>query len=131
LLFCWPSGCIEEKIVGAVLDVQLENLIIDQAGVKTGMRLRSLADLLGISDKDLLPSKKMLATTSEHLSLLRHSVLYLRVRRARRTNTRRMPGRWSNDRHLICPLLKVHSIGESAHDPKRTFIKFWDTMVIC
>jgi putative ATP-dependent endonuclease of OLD family len=52
LLFRWPAGCIEENIIAAVPDDKLETLIIDPQGEKTGMRLRTLADRLGLQDKD-------------------------------------------------------------------------------
>jgi len=52
LLFRWQSRCIEENIIGAVPDNQLEALLIDPRGDKTGMRLRTLADRLAIPEKD-------------------------------------------------------------------------------
>lgn len=52
LLFRWPSLCIEENVIGIVPDDKLEALVIDAAGEKTGMRLRSLADRLCIEEKD-------------------------------------------------------------------------------
>jgi putative ATP-dependent endonuclease of OLD family len=52
LLFRWASGDIEENIIGAVPDDKLEALVIDPASEKTGMRLRTLADRLGIQEKD-------------------------------------------------------------------------------
>ena len=52
LLFRWVSGNIEENIIGAVPDDKLEALVIDPSGEKTGMRLRTLADRLGIQEKD-------------------------------------------------------------------------------
>ena len=52
LLFRWSKRCIEENIIAAIPDDKLEALIADSADEKTGVRLRSLADRLGISDKD-------------------------------------------------------------------------------
>jgi putative ATP-dependent endonuclease of OLD family len=52
LLFRWPSLCIEENIIAVVPDDKLEAFIADPAGEKTGIRLRTLADRLGIADKD-------------------------------------------------------------------------------
>ena len=52
LLFRWPSGYLEENIIAALPDDKLEALLIDPADEKTGMRLRTLADRLGIQDKD-------------------------------------------------------------------------------
>ncbi|OYW34701.1 MAG: OLD family endonuclease [Rhizobiales bacterium 12-66-7] len=52
LLFRWPSLCIEENIIAVVPDDKLEAFIADPAGEKTGIRLRTLADRLGIAEKD-------------------------------------------------------------------------------
>lgn len=52
LLFRWQKGCIEENIIRSVPADKLEALVADPAGEKTGMRLRSLAERLGIEDKD-------------------------------------------------------------------------------
>lgn len=57
LLFRWTTGCIEENVIGAVPDDKLEALVIDPGGEKTGMRLRTLADRLGIEDKDFASLK--------------------------------------------------------------------------
>ena len=50
-VFRWVSGCLEENIIGAVPDELLEALTIDPHNEKTGMRLRSVADRLGIQNK--------------------------------------------------------------------------------
>lgn len=52
LLFRWPSGCTEKNIIDLVADDKLEALLTDPEDEKTGMRLRSLADRLGIEEKD-------------------------------------------------------------------------------
>ena len=57
LLFRWKSGCIEQNIIGAVPDDKLEALLTDPDGEKTGSRLRTLAERLGISDKDFASVK--------------------------------------------------------------------------
>jgi putative ATP-dependent endonuclease of OLD family len=57
LLFRWQSGCIEQNIIGAVPDDKLEALLTDPEGKKTGMRLRTLADRLGITEKDFASVK--------------------------------------------------------------------------
>jgi hypothetical protein len=57
LLFRWPSLPIEPNIIGLVSDEKLEDLITDPAGVKTGMRLRTLADRLDVADKDFASLK--------------------------------------------------------------------------
>jgi putative ATP-dependent endonuclease of OLD family len=57
MLFRWPSLCIEENIIAVVPDDKLEAFIIDPSGEKTGIRLRTLADRLGIVDKDFAALK--------------------------------------------------------------------------
>lgn len=57
LLFRWQSGCVEQNIISAVPDDALEELLTDPKGVKTGMRLRTLADRLGIQEKDFATIK--------------------------------------------------------------------------
>jgi putative ATP-dependent endonuclease of the OLD family len=47
LLFRWPNGRIEENIIKLIPDEQLEKFIRDPDG-ESGMRLRTLADRLGI-----------------------------------------------------------------------------------
>ena len=52
LLFRWPSGCIEQNVITAVPVEKLEQLLThpDDDHI-TSMRLRTLADRLGITDK--------------------------------------------------------------------------------
>lgn len=50
-LFRWQSGCLEQNLIAAVPDASLEALIADPLNSKKGMRLRTLADRLGIDDK--------------------------------------------------------------------------------
>jgi putative ATP-dependent endonuclease of OLD family len=52
LLFRWQSGCIEENVVNLLPEDKMEALLTDPAGDKTGMRLRTLAERLGIQEKD-------------------------------------------------------------------------------
>ena len=52
LLFRWTSGCLEENIINGVSEDKLEALIMDPIDEKTGARLRTLADRLGIPEKD-------------------------------------------------------------------------------
>ena len=54
LLFRWPSGCIEENVTDLTPEDKLEELLIDPADDKTGMRLRTLAVRLGIEEKDFV-----------------------------------------------------------------------------
>jgi putative ATP-dependent endonuclease of the OLD family len=51
LLFRWPTGCIEENILKLVSQDRLEEFINDPEGV-SGLRLRTLADRLGLIDKE-------------------------------------------------------------------------------
>jgi putative ATP-dependent endonuclease of the OLD family len=51
LLFRWTSGCLEENVIAAVPEENLESVLVDPDETKTGSRLRSLADRLGIQDK--------------------------------------------------------------------------------
>jgi putative ATP-dependent endonuclease of the OLD family len=51
LLFRWPTGCLEENIIKLVPEERLEDFIKDSDG-ESGMRLRTLADRLGITEKE-------------------------------------------------------------------------------
>lgn len=51
LLFRWPTGCVEQNIINLVPDDRLEKFIEDANG-DSGDRLRTLAERLGIKDKD-------------------------------------------------------------------------------
>jgi putative ATP-dependent endonuclease of OLD family len=53
LLFRWPSGCLEENIIKLVPVERLEEFIKDSDG-DSGVRLRTLADRLGIANKEFL-----------------------------------------------------------------------------
>jgi len=57
LLFRWKSGCIEENVINALPEDKLEALLIDPENEKTGMRLRTLAERLGIQEKDFATIK--------------------------------------------------------------------------
>jgi hypothetical protein len=57
LLFRWQSKCIEENMIEAVSDDKLEALLIDPKNNKTGMRLRTLKDRLGTTEKDFATIK--------------------------------------------------------------------------
>ena len=50
LLFRWPSGCLEENIIGLVPEDRLQDFIKDNEG-ESGVRLRTLADRLEIPCK--------------------------------------------------------------------------------
>jgi putative ATP-dependent endonuclease of OLD family len=51
LLFQWETGCLEDNILPYISDDALEAFITDPAGERTGDRLRTLADRLGIAEK--------------------------------------------------------------------------------
>ena len=69
LLFRWPSGCLEENIIGSLPNDKLETLLKDPADEKTGERLRTLADRLGSSDKTFATIKKMAGSDLKALIL--------------------------------------------------------------
>jgi len=52
LMFRWKTHCVEPALLDLVGDEQLELFISDPDGEQTGYRLRTLADRLGITDKD-------------------------------------------------------------------------------
>jgi putative ATP-dependent endonuclease of OLD family len=52
LLFRWKWGCIEENVINILPDDKLEALLTDAENDKTGMRLRTLADRLGIQGQE-------------------------------------------------------------------------------
>jgi putative ATP-dependent endonuclease of OLD family len=52
LVFRWTSGCLEQNIIAAVPEAQLEALIRDPRSERTGKRLRTLADRLNIAEKE-------------------------------------------------------------------------------
>jgi len=52
LLFRWRSGCIEQNIIGVMPEDKLMALLTDPEDEKTGRRLRTLAERLGIQDKE-------------------------------------------------------------------------------
>lgn len=51
LLLRWEKGCLEENIIPMFKREDLERLIEDAVGERTGMRLRTLADRLNINEK--------------------------------------------------------------------------------
>ena len=52
LLFRWAKGCTEENVIAALPESKREALLIDPEEQKTGMRLRFMAERLGIQDKN-------------------------------------------------------------------------------
>lgn len=57
LLFRWRSGCIEENVIGALPDEKIEAFLTDPEDEKTGIRLRTMADRLGIQEKEFATIK--------------------------------------------------------------------------
>lgn len=51
LFLQWPNGCLEQQIIPLFEPTRLKELIEDPDETKTGMRLRSLAERLGIEEK--------------------------------------------------------------------------------
>lgn len=51
LLFRWSTGCLEENIIKLIPEDRIEDFIKDSEG-NSGMRLRTLAERLGIDEKD-------------------------------------------------------------------------------
>jgi putative ATP-dependent endonuclease of the OLD family len=51
LLFRWNNGCLEQNVIDALPDDRLEALLTDPVEVRTGQRLRTLADRLGTGDE--------------------------------------------------------------------------------
>lgn len=47
----WQQGCTEQHVIAAIPDAKLWDLLKDEDGEFSGYRLRTLADRLGISDK--------------------------------------------------------------------------------
>lgn len=52
VVFRWKAGCIEENVIQAVPDDKLEQMLKCPKDERTGDRLRTLADRLGIKDKE-------------------------------------------------------------------------------
>jgi putative ATP-dependent endonuclease of OLD family len=53
LLIQWSDGCLEEQIIPIFEQSRLKELIEDPEGTKTGMRLKSLAERLGIDERKI------------------------------------------------------------------------------
>jgi len=52
LLFRWKSHCVERSLLDLLTDDQLEAFITDPNEAMTGYRLRTLADRLGVAEKE-------------------------------------------------------------------------------
>ena len=53
LLFQWDTGNLEQNVIPMFASGQVQSLIADPADEKTGQRLRSLADRLGVVDSSI------------------------------------------------------------------------------
>ena len=84
LLFRWQSGCIEENVIDALPEDKLEALLTDPEDEKTGMRLRTLADRLGIQEKDFATIKAKAGSGLKTLILAAALGSPARVRHRRR-----------------------------------------------
>jgi putative ATP-dependent endonuclease of OLD family len=69
LLFRWAVGCLEENIIRAIPENNLDALLIDPEDEKTGIRLRTLAVRLGEQNKELENIKKLAGTNFRTLIL--------------------------------------------------------------
>jgi putative ATP-dependent endonuclease of OLD family len=99
LLFQWSAGCLEENIIRLVPDDKLQALIEDPSGERTGERLRTLADRLGMPEKSFdtikakasdiraliidaalgrIPSEMATAPDSEKKALKRHAKVWFK-----------------------------------------------------
>lgn len=70
MLLKWPNGNTEENIINTIADAHLEALIEDEAGEKTGVRKRHLADRLSIAENDMESIRTELAQQGKDLKTL-------------------------------------------------------------
>jgi putative ATP-dependent endonuclease of OLD family len=61
----WPQGCTEQHVIGAVPDEKLQALLRVGDGEMDGDRLRTLADRLGLQDKQPAAIEQTLAATGK------------------------------------------------------------------
>ena len=66
-LLQWPTGCTENEIIQAIEEERVPELLKDADGDLDGQRLRTVADRLGIDDKDLSAVKNALAAQGKTL----------------------------------------------------------------
>jgi putative ATP-dependent endonuclease of OLD family len=69
-LYQWPGGCSEKHVISAIPDDKLIELLTNDEDGKTGYRLRSLADRLGIEKKDIASIEAALAAQMKTLKEL-------------------------------------------------------------
>jgi putative ATP-dependent endonuclease of OLD family len=69
-LYQWQGGCSEKHVISAIPDDKLIELLTNDEDGKTGYRLRSLADRLGIEKKDIASIEAVLAAQMKTLKEL-------------------------------------------------------------
>jgi putative ATP-dependent endonuclease of OLD family len=66
----WPQGCTEQHVIAAVPDANLWDLARDEEGDLDGRRLRTLADRLGLADKQPTAIEEAVAAKGKTLRQL-------------------------------------------------------------
>jgi putative ATP-dependent endonuclease of OLD family len=66
----WQNGCTEERVIAEIADDKLPELLKDAEGAHDGDRLRTIADRLGIRDKQLASIKQALIDQGKTLRQL-------------------------------------------------------------
>lgn len=66
----WQEGCTEQQVIAEIADDKLPELLKDAEGRHDGDRLRTIADRLGIRDKDFASIKQALADQGKTLRQL-------------------------------------------------------------
>jgi putative ATP-dependent endonuclease of OLD family len=61
LLYQWDSGCLEQNVIAAFPETELEGLLKDEEGAFDGERLRTLATRVGSADKSIAAIKNKTA----------------------------------------------------------------------
>lgn len=64
-LYQWPNGCTEQHVIGAIPDNKLQELIKLGADEMDGDRLRTLADRLGLKDKQFAAIGEVLTASGK------------------------------------------------------------------
>lgn len=66
----WQNGCTEQHVIAEIADDKLPELLKDAEGAHDGDRLRTIADRLGIQDKQLTSIEQALADQGKTLRQL-------------------------------------------------------------
>jgi putative ATP-dependent endonuclease of the OLD family len=130
LLFQWASGCLEENIIRFVPDDKLQALIEDPSGNRTGERLRTLADRLGMTNKSFdaikakapdfraliidtacgrVPADKATATDGEKKALKSHAKTWFKSFEGGRELAEKMVplGAWPSLKDQLMPFINA------------------------